>query len=139
MEKEKNKVKQVRLKLEYGQQEFADELKVSKSIIAKAESGNAPISDSLVSKICNKFHVNRGFFDGTEDLILERKLTSSDPWKDEAYLNLKETAKKWEEKYEKLWAKFEILLDRVQPSQPGKFKALNLAGGQKRSQLRATA
>lgn len=138
MTKEKNKVKQVRIQLELGQQEFADSLKVSKSIIAKAESGNATISESLVSKICNKFGVNREFFESDAELILSGKGSdSTNPWKDALVYKLNEDAKKWEEKYDKLWARFETLLDRVQ-GQMGKHKALSYAGtSNKKVQARA--
>jgi len=53
----KNRIKEIRKKLNLTQQKFAEELKVSRNNIAGYEAGKN-LSDTAISLICSKFNIN---------------------------------------------------------------------------------
>lgn len=68
-----DRFKEIRLKLNYTQQDFANKLNLkSRSHISSIESGNKNITDRIISDLCREFNVNEEFLRyGTGNMFLE--------------------------------------------------------------------
>lgn len=66
------RIKELRKELKLTQQEFADELKISRGNIGAYEVGKNAPSDAVVSLICKTFNVNEEWLrSGAGDMFLE--------------------------------------------------------------------
>lgn len=66
------RIKALRKKLKLTQQEFADELKISRGNIGAYEVGKNAPSDAVISLICKTFHVNEDWLrNGTGEIFEE--------------------------------------------------------------------
>ena len=66
------RIKKLRKELKLTQQEFADELKISRGNIGSYEVGKGSPSDAVVSLICKTFNVNEEWLrSGAGDMFLE--------------------------------------------------------------------
>ena len=67
------RVKEIRLKLNYTQQDFANKLNLqSRSHISLLESGNKNVTNRIISDICREFDVSEEFLRfGTGDMFIE--------------------------------------------------------------------
>lgn len=68
-----DRVKEIRLKLNYTQQDFAKKLNLkSRSHISSIESNNKNVTDRLITDICREFAINEEFLrHGTGDMFAE--------------------------------------------------------------------
>ena len=66
-----SRIKQLRKKLELKQQEFADEINLSRSMLSCYENGTYDVPERSAKQICDKFNVNpEWLFKGVGDMFL---------------------------------------------------------------------
>jgi len=102
------KVKAIRSHLGLSQEDFAEEMEVSTSLLAKIETGAANPSIAFKSKLLSRWNITPDFLDENYSGTMEdtsviftsmpelRSMTrevSDNPWKDEAFIHLKEEVK----------------------------------------------
>lgn len=67
----KNRIKEIRKKLDLTQQEFADRLGIKRGGVANYEIGRNEPADSVISLICREFNVSEDWLrNGTGDMFL---------------------------------------------------------------------
>ena len=102
-----DRIKNLRKALDLTQQEFADDLKVSRSNIATYEVGKNNPADAVIALICNKFNVSETWLrtgtepmfvpkenDPLDELVKQRKLSVSDRLLIEKFMGLKPAERK---------------------------------------------
>lgn len=115
------RIRHVRSVLVMNQTEFAAAIETSVSLISKIESGDLEPSPKLLKKMCEKFGIDSEWLsDGKGELSINLSKTPDNPWKEEAYTNLKSERDYFKEKYTKV-------IDAILSGNLGKLLALKEA------------
>lgn len=118
------RIKAVRNRLGMSQTEFAVDLDSSVSLISKIESGDIEPSPKLLKRVCDKFGVDSDWLgQGKGELSASTKIKdiNVNPWKDEAYKQLKQERDYFKDRYTKA-------IDAILSGNLGKLLALKSAG-----------
>lgn len=89
------RIKQLRKNLDKTQQEFADQINISRSNLGNIETAKVTVTDRVITDICNSFHVNEKWIRYGEEPVF---VDANDPYSNEImklYNTLNEENKKY--------------------------------------------
>lgn len=121
----KERIALLKSTLDIGNNELANKAKISAVTVWNIEKGES-VSAKTDRSIIKAFNLNRDWWHtGKGEMFSSQPAieeeTSVNPWKDEAYINLKSQLDYWQNKYDQLF-------DAVVSGKLGKLLALELAG-----------